>query len=166
MSFSIHELKSPAEFPPVIHSEWLSHDSPYNSVFALFCPVLGTHPTAREEAIQASITRQYEAHTRDPASHWVKVVDDDDNDGKVVGAVIWYIHETDPYSDPPEQQQQQPLTCFWWPEGPKRVMADDVVGQMVGSRVEKMGKPHMCECLPSPWCLNFLSTPFTYAVFF
>ena len=143
MSLSIHELKSSAEFPPVIRSEWLSHDSPYNSVFTLFCPVLDTHPTARKEAIQASVVRQYEAHANDAASHWVKVVNDDD-DAKVVGAAIWYIHEMNPYSKPPEQHQ--PLTCFWWPEGPKRVMADDMVGQMVESRMEKMGKPHLCEC--------------------
>lgn len=137
---SIQELSSEAEFPTVIRSEWISHQAPYNAVFALFCPVIGSHPTAREEAIQESTLRQYTAHKNDPASHWIKVVDQD-NDDKVLGAAIWYIHHADPYSKPPEQ----PLTCFWWPEGPKREMADQVVGQMLVSRAEKMSKPHLRE---------------------
>ena len=78
-------------------------------------------------------------HKNDPTSHWIKVVDDD-NQSKVVGAALWHFYEESPHAKPPEHE----MTCYWWPEGPKRIMADEIMGQMNGPRVERMNKPHLC----------------------
>ena len=75
----------------------------------------------------------------DPSSHWIKVVDDE-NEKKVVAAALWHVYEESPFVKPPEHE----MTCYWWPEGPKRVMADQVMGQMMGPRIERMNKPHLC----------------------
>ena len=56
-----------------------------------------------------------------------------------MGAALWHIYEESPYAKPPEHE----MTCYWWPEGPKRKMADQAMGQMMGPRVERMNKPHL-----------------------
>ena len=85
----------------------------------------------------------------DPSSHWIKVVDDE-NDKKVVGAALWHVYEESPFAKPPEHE----MTCYWWPEGPKRVMADQVMGQMMGPRVARMNKPHLCMSSVSTNCAS------------
>ena len=151
MHITISKVTSEAEFPAIIDSEWESHISPpnpHNGVWEFLCPVFGTHPTAREEAIQASLARQYGRHERDPTSHWVKAVDEDAG-GKVVGAAVWNVFEKNPYEGLGEGKGNEDegglMTAGWWPEGPKREMADQVLMQLVGGRVEMMGKAHVCE---------------------
>lgn len=140
MHLSLHLVTSDAEFKEVVHSERIAYETPYNPVFTLFCPIIGDHETARAESLEEAETRQLQWHRSDPSSHWIKVVDDDKN-GKVVGAALWHVYEESPYAKPPEHE----MTCYWWPEGPKRLMADQIMGQMMGPRVGRMNKPHLCK---------------------
>ena len=145
-----------AECPAVVQNRWDSHQEPYNPVFAFFCPVLGTHAIARQEAIHESTERQWALHEKDNASVWIKVIDGDDaGDGKagmVLGAAVWYIYTGNPYaglSDSVKEEQkgggeENALTCTWWPAGPKRDLADQILHQMIQGRVEAMSKPHLC----------------------
>ena len=139
MHLTLQEVSSDSEFEELVHCERIAYETPHNAVFTLFCPVIGTHETARTDSLLEAENRQRQWHKNDPSSHWIKVVDDE-NQSKVVGAALWHIHEESPYAKPPEHA----MTCYWWPEGPKRIMADQVMGQMLGPRVERMNKPHLC----------------------
>ena len=74
---------------------------------------------------------------------------DEDAGGKVVGAAVWNVFEKNPYEgllgEGKGNEDEGGLTADWWPEGPKREMADQVLMQLVGGRVEMMGKAHVCE---------------------
>lgn len=138
MRLSLQEVSWDDEFKEIVHCERTAYETPYNGVFTLFCPVIGNHESARAEALEEAENRQRQWHKSDPTSHWIKVVDEDNGD-KVAGAALWHIYEASPYAKPPEHE----MTCYWWPEGPKRAMADQAMGQMVGPRIERMNKPHL-----------------------
>ena len=138
MRLSAHPVITDEEFKEVICSERISHETPYNPIFTLFCPVLGSHQTAREESIAEAQVRQLKWHRSDPSSHWIKVVDED-NAGKVVGATLWHVYGYNPYARPSEME----MICCWWPKGPKRAMADQAMGQLMKPRVTRMNKPHL-----------------------
>ena len=72
---------------------------------------------------------------------------DEDAGGKVVGAAVWNLYEKNPYEGLGEGNEDGGggLTADWWPEGPKREMADQVLMQLLGGRAETMGKAHVCE---------------------
>ena len=133
MRLSAHPVITDEEFKEVIYSERISYETPYNPIFTLFCPVLGSHQTAREESIAEAQVRQLQWHRSDPSSHWIKVVDED-NAGKVVGAALWHVYDQNPYARPSEME----MTCYWWPGGPKRAMADQAMGQLMKPRVTRM----------------------------
>ena len=138
MHLSAHPVITDEEFKEVIYSERIAFETPYNAIFTLFCPVLGSHPTAREESIAEAQVRQLQWHRSDPTSHWIKVIDED-NAGKVAGAALWHVYDHNPYAKPPETE----TTCYWWPEGPKRAMADQAMDQLTKGRDSKMNKPHL-----------------------
>ena len=139
MPLSLLLVTSDAEFDDIIDCEWTSYETPHNPAWKFFYPAWGPNPSDRAAAIQESKTRQIKFHHSKPSSNWVKVVDDDT--GKVVGAALWHIYEEDPFKNPPDEK----MTCFWWPEGPKRDMADQMMRQVMRPRVERMSKPHLCK---------------------
>ena len=78
----------------------------------------------------------------------------------VVGAAVWNVFEKNPYAGLGECKGNGDggglMTADWWPEGPKREMADQVLMQLIGGRVEMMGKAHVCELCAFPSSLHFL----------
>ncbi|KAL8720359.1 MAG: hypothetical protein Q9181_007923 [Wetmoreana brouardii] len=137
MPLSLHPVISDSEFDKLIDCEWASYETPHNPAWKFFYPIWGPTPEDRLAAIEESKRRQLQLHHTRPSSHWVKVINDDT--GAVVGAALWLVFETNPYEHPPEEK----ATCFWWPEGPKRQMADEIMRQVMGPRVERMSKPHL-----------------------
>lgn len=142
MSLSLHQVTSDSDFDEIIDCAWTSYETPHNAAWKFFHPIWGPNPSDRTVAIQESKKRQLEFHHSRPGiSNWVKVVDN--GTGTVAGAALWCFFEKDPYKDHPEKK----MTCFWWPAGPKRMMADEMMGQVMGPRIERMRKPHLCKSM-------------------
>ena len=141
MVLQLHEVTADAEFREVIEVEWAAYSQPQSRLRPLFFPVLGTDEEARTAAFEESIERQIAWHRSDPTSHWVKVVDD--ASGKVAGAALWHVYESDPYAAGSSDEEE----CTWWPEGEDREMANRLMSQWVAPRMKYMAKPHMCTFL-------------------
>ena len=142
MTLSLQVVSSDAEFDDLIDCEWTAYETPHNSAWKFLYPVWGSAPEDRAAAMQESKQRQLESHHTKPNSNWLKVVDNDT--GAVVGGALWYVYEKNPYQD----FSMKDVTCTWWPEGPKRQMADDMMVQFITPRVERMAKPHLCKSGP------------------
>ena len=138
MSLSLHPVTSDSEFDDIIECEWTSYETPYNPVWTFLYPVLGPEASDRDAAIEESKTRQLQLHHSNSSSHWLKVIDN--QIGMVAGAALWKIHKENPYKNLPEG-----MSCVWWPEGPKREMADEYMRQVMGPRMARMSKPHLCK---------------------
>ncbi|KAI9881207.1 MAG: hypothetical protein M1830_007185 [Pleopsidium flavum] len=136
MPLELQEVTSDSEFDEIIPLQWLSYESPFNGFFILFCPTRGSGDNARANSIQESKERQIQWFHADSSSRWIKVVDTDT--GMAVGAALWHIHESNPFSKPPP-----PLTAYWWPEGDGRRFVDMALGQWMTPRVERMRRPHL-----------------------
>ncbi|KAL8946892.1 MAG: hypothetical protein Q9222_006771 [Ikaeria aurantiellina] len=135
---SLQLVNSNAEFHAVIDCEWEAYENPHNPAWKFFYPIWGNDASSRAAAIQESLDRQIKLHhSRASVSNWIKVVDEDT--GEVAGAALWLVFEENPYAEWPKEKP----TCTWWPEGPKRAMADEIMGQVMVPRLERMSKPHL-----------------------
>lgn len=137
----------PSDFPPLIACQRTSYLDPPNALLTLFCPP--NRPTVAESLAEAT-QRQLEWHESDPTSTWLKVTDPETKDGedgreKIVGGACWHVYEKAPFGGAGEEGKEEEETCYWWPEeGRKREMADAVMGQMMGTRAERMVRPCVC----------------------
>ena len=141
MPLELREVTSFSEFPEVIECEFLAHETPWNGILEIFCPTLGTGPTARENAVKEGTDRQWMWHKADPTSHWLKVIDTD-AEGKVIAAARWHVYKEDPYSN----SASQSIDAVWWPEGEGRKFANMSLGIMMEQKLKYTRKPHMCKC--------------------
>jgi len=112
MPFKLSEV-TPTDFPELISCEWISYETPSQTFFRLFCPIIGDSPTAREESLKESTTRQLEWHESDPTSYWHKVVDIDT--GEIIAAALWKICPTNPFEHEDDHSE-----AYWFPEGGQR----------------------------------------------
>ncbi|KAI4231319.1 MAG: hypothetical protein L6R40_007764 [Gallowayella cf. fulva] len=136
MVLILHEVVSDDEFAAIIGCEWSSYETPYNGFFQIYCPITGTGPDARLEALKESTDRQLAWHREDATSHWLKVVDSES--GQVVGAAQWNIYRENPYLNGVEHTD-----AFWWPEGEGRKFASMALEQWYAPRGKRMNKPHI-----------------------
>lgn len=137
MPLQLREVTSDSEFDEIIRCQWTSFETPHNGFFMLYCPILGTGPTAREDSIQESKERHLQWHNADSTSHWLKVVDTDL--GMVIGGAQWHIHQKDPFAELPET----PFSAYWWPEGEGRTYAEAALAHWLAPRKERMRRPHL-----------------------
>lgn len=140
MALKLQEVTSDSEFDDIVPLQWISYETPFNPFLILFCPTRGSGPTARADSMQESKERQVQWHNLDPTSHWIKVVDEN---GTVIAAAQWNVHDSDPYAKPPDE----PFTAYWWPEGEGRQLAEAALAQWLGPRTERMRKPHLCKVI-------------------
>ena len=73
--FELREVGSRKDFDAVINVVWLAQYDPYRPMFQVFFPVLGPRGQDRQEAIQESKERLWNAHCKNPSSHWFCVQD-------------------------------------------------------------------------------------------
>ncbi|KAI4129551.1 MAG: hypothetical protein LQ338_002187 [Usnochroma carphineum] len=135
----------PPDFPALIACQKTSYLSPKNTLYTLFCPM--NRPTAADSLAEAT-ERQLQWHEADPSSVWLKVTDPDTKDeehggDKIVGGACWHVYEKEaPFRGDEGEKGEEKMTCYWWPEeGRKREMADQVLGQLMGTRAERMVRP-------------------------
>ena len=141
MPFTLSKVSTESEFAEVVACEWAAYKTPYNAIFSLFFPVFSSSENARREAYEESLARQLEWQRTDPTSEWIMVRDNDT--GEVAGGALWHFHETCPPPGPPAEE----ITCDWWPEGPMRAIADQMMVQFVGAKSFYVKQPHGRESL-------------------
>lgn len=138
------------DFDELIACLWESYENPYQPFFRLFCPIVGTGPTARAEALEASTSRQLAWHRSDPSSHWQKVTDTDT--GKIIAGALWKTYKTNPFEKPEDNDPD------WYPEGSRRDFVKQAIQQLDSPRAQLAQRPHLCVSCPSP-CLLGMSLP-------
>ncbi|MCJ1392772.1 hypothetical protein MMC18_005643 [Xylographa bjoerkii] len=135
MPFKLTELKEDAEFEELVKVEWASYEDPFCHLIRLFFPIYGQGSEVRAAALKESTERQIMWHRGDPSSRWIKVIDIET--GRLAGAACWHLYKSNPYAEPSEDE------CTWFPPGPDREMANDLMEQFMTPRMTYMGKPHM-----------------------
>ncbi|KAI1357839.1 acyl-CoA N-acyltransferase [Xylaria arbuscula] len=113
MPLDLVELDATTDFPAIARCMFESHEVPEQKFFEAFFPTLGDGGhQAREDAIAECATRLASWHAEDPTSYWQKVVDTDT--GRIAGAALWNICETDPFAEEHEME------VTWFPDGQAR----------------------------------------------
>ncbi|KAL8947502.1 MAG: hypothetical protein Q9222_006221 [Ikaeria aurantiellina] len=124
------------EFTELIQCQWESYETPFNGFFQIYCPTIGTGPSARLDAMRESSNRQWEWHKDDSTSHWIKVIDTETD--KVIGGAQWNMYPENPYVNGMETPEP-----YWWPEGEGRAYVSMALEQWYAPRRERMRRPHV-----------------------
>jgi hypothetical protein len=136
MPFKLEDVNNDFDFDELIACEWESYENPLQPFFRLFCPILGTGPNARAEAIEDSTKRQLVLHKSEPSSHWQKVTDTDT--GKIIAGALWKIYMTNPF------EHEEDFEPFWYPEGSQRDFVKKALEQFDVPRAKLAQRPHLC----------------------
>jgi hypothetical protein len=136
MPFKLEDVNNDYDFDELIACEWESYENPLQPFFRLFCPILGTGPNARAEAIEDSTKRQLVLHKSEPSSHWQKVTDTDT--GKIIAGALWKIYMTNPF------EHEEDFEPFWYPEGSQRDFVKKALEQFDAPRAKLAQRPHLC----------------------
>ena len=136
MSYHVQDVDLDADFDELIKCLWAAWEIPYQGFFYLICPIHGTGPTARDEAIKESTARQLGWAKADPTGHWQKALSDD---GKIIGGALWKVFPTNPFAKPAPS-----IPIYWYPEGDQRDFAAGVLKRLGMPRAEMAARPHVC----------------------
>ena len=136
MPFEVTEV-SESDFPELVECMWESYEKPPQHLYSLFCPINGSDPNARADALKESTERLWDWHVSDPASYWHRVIDT--RSKKTVGAALWKIHKTNPYEHPEHHE------VYWHPEGGQREFATKALGQFEEPKERLATRPHLCK---------------------
>ncbi|PYH79070.1 GNAT family acetyltransferase [Aspergillus uvarum CBS 121591] len=108
--FDIREVVTKAEFARLNDVLWTANFHPYEPIFTLCHAITGPTTADRAADIARDTDLHWAAHERNPASHYVYVVDP--TTGRVAGGCEWTFHHTNPFSEAPAR-----VPCTWYPEG-------------------------------------------------
>ena len=136
MKYEVEEVKNRSQFDAVIDVVWAAMDGIEPS-HAIFFPTFGTEAQDRERAIAESKERLWKGHEMDPSSHWIYVVDGEDEQERIVGGCQWRIYEKNPFPGPNAK-----ANATWWPEGTGRDFVSEVASQCHAPRKTWMARPH------------------------
>lgn len=136
MPYRLQDVDFATDFAEVIECEFDSYQNPDQSFFYLFCPVNGTGPTARSDAIKDATARQLGWHESDPTSYWQKAVNDH---GKIVGGALWKICPTNPFEHPEDHSE-----IDWYPEGGQRDYVSQALELFDAPRMRMAQRPQVC----------------------
>jgi hypothetical protein len=139
MPFALLEVDTATDFVELIECEWISYEKPDQTFFRLFCPIQGTGPTAREDSIKESTSRQLAWHLADPTSYWQKVVNEED---KIVAGALWKICPTNPF----EHHDEDHSEVTWYPEGGQRDYVSQALERFDAPRMRMAQRPQVCMC--------------------
>ncbi|KAK2764021.1 hypothetical protein FQN54_009640 [Arachnomyces sp. PD_36] len=128
MPLHLQKVTSTTDFHTLIPCQWASFSNPPQPFFSIFFPILGTHPTARQDSILESTQRQIEWHNSDPTSYWQKIVDSETGD--IAGGALWKICEKNPF----EGVEGEEVVAGWYPEGVRREFMSQALKQYVTPR--------------------------------
>lgn len=141
MPFQLLEVKNDSEFQEIMEVHRASFQSGeglrlWTLIYADPSDIKDD-PEGQAVALQEGIKRTIAKHRADPASHWIKVVENDSN--RVVGAARWVVATSNPHTSPPVAD------AFWWPEGEQREFANLLMKQFREAWYRQMQRPHICK---------------------
>ena len=137
MAFHLEEAK-PEDFPELIRCLWESYETPHQQFFRLYCPIIGSGPTAREDSLKACTERMLSYHLEDSTSYWQKVIDDPS--GKIVAGALWKICEKNPFENGFHAE-----IADWWPEGGEREFITATIKKHEVARSYFARRPQICK---------------------
>lgn len=130
------------DFDELIACQWESYENPLQPFYRLFCPIVGTGPAARAEALEEATSRQLSWHRSDPFSHWQKVTDTDT--GKIIAGALWKTYKTNPFEKPEDTEP------YWHPQGSRRDFVKQAIRQFNFPRAQLAQRPQLCmSCVSS-----------------
>ncbi|KAL9082640.1 MAG: hypothetical protein Q9165_008838 [Trypethelium subeluteriae] len=150
MAFRLEEINADEDFPELIQCEWEAYENPEQYFFRLFCPIVGSHPNARQESLEECTARQREWHLSDPTSYWQKVVDT--GTGKIVAGALWKICSRNPF------EEQEHESAYWYPEGDRREYVNAALELFEAPRSRLAPVPQWKDCLLVVKDLNIIFT--------
>jgi len=115
-SFHLEEVPKNSSFEQIVPVFWSACTNPRNSIFEFIYPVKGPSKDAYNTAVKDSRKRLSNAHSKDPTSFWIQIVDDET--GKIIAAAEWHVY-ADNKTNPHARDSYPPMDSFvnWWPEG-------------------------------------------------
>ncbi|MCJ1310492.1 hypothetical protein MMC25_004156 [Agyrium rufum] len=141
-------------FPALIKCMWESYEDPPQSLFHLFCPILGIGCGARARAIEESTKRMQAWHDAEPESYWQKVVDVES--GKIVAGALWKIYKKNPFvkyningsggsgiDENGGAAHGGEEGAYWWPKGSRRNYVNQALEQFEKPQMELAARPHL-----------------------
>lgn len=136
--YTISEINPDVDFPALIACEWATFEHARTRSFRLWCPIHGSGPDARADAMAESTERQKRWHLANPASHWLKATD---ADGRIVGGALWKAYASDP------DEQKDFSEVYWYPEGGAREFVKQAL-ELYDLPWKRMARrPHWCTSL-------------------
>lgn len=140
MHYQIREVTQRAELDGVVDVWWAAMDGvePWHAV--LF-PTFGSDAHAKEDAKAKSKERLWNSHAHDSASHWIYAQEVKGDLGRIIGGCQWRLYEESPFGEGGPKR----MKATWWPDGPGRMFASEVVSQCYAPRQCWMARPHAGE---------------------
>jgi hypothetical protein len=136
MPFKLEEVDIDADFTELIVCEWEAYENPYQPSFRLWCPILGTGPNARAEALEEGVKRQRDWHRSEPSSYWQKVTDTES--GRIVAGALWKVYQTDSLEVPEDHEP------YWYPDGSQRDFVKKALEQLNAPRAQYARRSYLC----------------------
>lgn len=138
MKFDLSPAKD-EDFLELMGVLWESFETPFFGFLRAVAPITNND---RKGSLKRYAAAELEEAKANPEIHWVKVVDTET--GRIVGGSKWMFHLTDPFANPPEN-----FEATWFPPGPKREFATQLVLGMVEPRALRAQRPHACRFVSS-----------------
>ena len=142
MALQLRHITSASEIPEVVACYFESFSSPPAGFTALVAPPIGSGPIADRDRVLNYSVRSWFAHSADPTSVWLKVVDTENQD-RVVASMRWNIYTKDSLNDTTSK-----ASAFWYDEGPRRRYTEMVLDILSNIRMRRF--PHIRKCRGKP----------------
>lgn len=133
MHYEVKEVEHRWQLDGIVDVLWAAMDGIEPS-HAIFFP---TFAQDRNRAIAESKDRLWKGHEMDRCSHWIYVLEGEQESRRIVGGCQWRIYTENPFPNPGAK-----LNATFWPEGTGRAFASEVATQCHAQRKAWMGRPH------------------------
>lgn len=137
--YILKEATTRSELDAIFPVIWLANHAPFQPLIHGLFPIFGPTAADRENAMQSAKERLWKAHTEDPASHWLYVVEGES--GVVVGVTQWMVYLENPYPNGADEARKR-MVADWWPEGEGREFVEEMVRQLYAPRAAWIQRPH------------------------
>lgn len=143
-SFRLEEVAKGSSFEEIISVYWVGNKNPRNTPFEFVFPVRGASKEAYNAAKDDCRVRISSAHSKDPSSHWIQIVDDDNN-GTVVATSEVHIYDTNE-KNPHAKDSYPPTDISWEPEGDRKKFIIRMFDISLAISRARKRRPHIGKC--------------------
>jgi hypothetical protein len=141
MVLTVEEVRNGAEFDAIWPMHFQAFQNPYNSYSKFFNPV----HTTLDAAIEVSKARHIAMWEANPASHWIKVTDQETK--HVIGAALWELNQLG-YTAGDIERFKTSFKASQHVEGSEeKLFAEKLIRGLRSTVMETIKGPHMGEHL-------------------